>query len=289
MTITLATLQSEPTKANLDRIITYLNQPIWGRRFISGLVPSNDVDAGGDDLIFTAGVATDLSSDHIMELGTSMTKLMDTAWAEGTGQGALDTGAVSDTTYHVWLIKNRKSGKVDILSSLSASAPTMPTGYDRKRRIFSFRRASGANQLFSAVEINGGGLLVQVAPVIDFTKDWTGVDDAAQTGTSTVIPIGVQMLGHWTFAFNDASFAAVSALLATSFGVTDTAPINDATDPLNSFLGDIYINSGVNPGIASKQILTRASDAAIRYRGTSTTADHSFEAILHGWTDFRVA
>jgi hypothetical protein len=79
-----------------------------------------------------------------MVLASALTKRLDAAWAVGTNQGGLDTGSIANTTYHVWLIQRSDTGVVDVLFSASASAPTMPTNYDRKRRIGSIIRASGA-------------------------------------------------------------------------------------------------------------------------------------------------
>jgi hypothetical protein len=58
----------------------------------------------------------------------------------GTAAGALDTGAIANSTwYHVWLIERVDTGVVDVLFSLSATAPTMPANYTRKRRIGSMK------------------------------------------------------------------------------------------------------------------------------------------------------
>ena len=155
MTVTHSTLTSEPTKSSMDRLISYLRHPPWARNFIAGLVPSNNATDATNDLDFTAGVATDTSNDEMIELLTAMTKRADAAWAEGTNQGMLDTGAVGNSTYHIFLIKNRKSGKVDILSSLSATAPAMPSGYTYKRRLLVMSRSGGVNAIITSFLLDG--------------------------------------------------------------------------------------------------------------------------------------
>jgi len=59
-----------------------------------------------------------------------------TAWSRGYIGGALDTGSVADNTqYYVFLIFNPNKGLVDMLVSISQTAPTMPSGYVAKRII----------------------------------------------------------------------------------------------------------------------------------------------------------
>jgi len=79
-----------------------------------------------------------------MVLSSAITKRLDAAWAVGSGNGGLDTGTIANTTYHVWLIQRSDTGVVDALFSTSLTSPTMPTNYDRKRRIGIIVRSAGA-------------------------------------------------------------------------------------------------------------------------------------------------
>ena len=57
----------------------------------------------------------------------------------------MDTGSVANNTwYHVHLIKRPVTGVVDVLFSLSATAPTLPTSYTIFRRIGSMRTDGSA-------------------------------------------------------------------------------------------------------------------------------------------------
>lgn len=111
----------------------------------SGLILSNNVsDATNDIDIATGEVTSDGSVPYLMILSSALTKRLDAAWAVGTNQGGLDTGAIANTTYHVWLIQRSDTGVVDVLFSTSATSPTMPANYDRKRRIGAIIRESAA-------------------------------------------------------------------------------------------------------------------------------------------------
>ncbi|MGN7959124.1 hypothetical protein [Agrobacterium radiobacter] len=115
-----------------------------------GLTLSNNAGDAVNDIDISAGeCATDSAIPSLMILGSSLTKRLDAAWAVGTGNGGLDIGTIGNNTYHVWLIQRSDTGVVDALFSISATAPTMPANYDRKRRIGSIIRSAGAILLFT--------------------------------------------------------------------------------------------------------------------------------------------
>lgn len=92
-----------------------------------------------------------------------------------SGAGGLDTGAEgSSTTYYVWLIRKSSDGTVNGLLSTSATAPTMPSGYDQKRLV-SFRRNDGSSNFIRAYQVNdlwlGDAAAMQLANAITVTTD----------------------------------------------------------------------------------------------------------------------
>jgi hypothetical protein len=75
----------------------------------------------------------------MMTLAASISKTTG-AWAVGSGNGGLDTGAIAASGwYHVYLIKRPDTGVVDVCISTSASGPTIggniPSAYTEFRRI----------------------------------------------------------------------------------------------------------------------------------------------------------
>lgn len=112
------------------------------RSYLAGLTLS----AGGGSPIFgiAAGVACDSTNAVMMQLTAAFTKTTG-AWTAGSGNGALDTGAIGATSwYHVFMIRRPDTGVVDVLVSLSATAPTLPSGYTQLRRIGSMKTDSGS-------------------------------------------------------------------------------------------------------------------------------------------------
>ena len=117
----------------------------YPRGYLFGLEMSNNSGDLTNDIDIAAGECVTSDSPYWrMALASALTKRLDAAWAVGTGNGGLDTGSIANTTYHVWLIARSDTGVVDALFSTSATSPTMPTNYDRKRRIGSIIRQSGA-------------------------------------------------------------------------------------------------------------------------------------------------
>lgn len=138
------------------------------RGHIFGLTLSNNASDATNDIDIAAGAcASDATAPVIMALTSTLTKRLDANWAVGSGNGGLDTGAIANTTYHVWLIQRSDTGVVDALFSTSATSPTMPSGYDRKRRIGSIIRASAAIRTFLQ---HGDMFLYRAASIADYAS-----------------------------------------------------------------------------------------------------------------------
>jgi len=112
-----------------------------------GLALSNNATDAANDVDITSGrAAADVSPYNIMSLGSLITKRIDAPWAVGSGNGGFDIGAVAAAgTYYIWLIQRSDTLVTDALFSLSSTAPTMPTNYDRKRLVGIVVRASSVN------------------------------------------------------------------------------------------------------------------------------------------------
>lgn len=115
--------------------------------YYSGLgLSTNATDSANDVDIAVGSAAADTSPYALMQLGNALTKRIDANWAVGNNNGGLDTGTVAATgTYYIWLIQRSDTLVADALFSLSATAPTMPANYDRKRLIGSLIRTASVN------------------------------------------------------------------------------------------------------------------------------------------------
>jgi len=109
--------------------------------YLHGLTMSNNATDATNDIDVQSGIAASQDQTTRMVLASVITKRLDAAWAVGTGNGGLDTGTVSDQTYHVYLIHRPDTSVTDVIFSASSSMPTLPTNYTKYRRIGSIVRS----------------------------------------------------------------------------------------------------------------------------------------------------
>jgi hypothetical protein len=164
-------------------------------------------------LIIGGGTCRDAANAENITMSNFIVKFT-TAWAVGSGEGALDTGTIADGWYHVWIIKRTDTGVVDALYSLSPASPTMPPNYDSKRRIGSFFRTGGAIKQFYHFPQEDHFMWVDA--VIDVNAVATGT--SAQTKVLTV-PTGLSDV----YALFNLNLATASNMLVTAMEQTDVS------------------------------------------------------------------
>lgn len=137
---------------------------------------------------------------------TAVSETMDTNNAAGAN--GIDTGAWAiDTWYALYLICNDDASLVAPLASLSATSPTMPSGYTRKRRIGWVRsRTATATNLIN---------MRQVGPVAEWIEDQAillnqGIVQTPETDVdlSTRVPPGVTRVFVSTLVESNGSLGA---------------------------------------------------------------------------------
>jgi hypothetical protein len=242
---------------------------------ITGFTLANNGIDATNDIDIAAGKIRDIDDSENIILASALTKRLDAVWAVGTNQGMLDTGIVADGTYHIFTIKRTDTGVVDILASTSATGPTMPTNYTKKRRIGSIIRASGAILLFS----QSADEFILKTPIGEFITNNPGT--AAITPTLTGVPSGIKVNAIISVYFSDASPAVAGALLVTSLDQNDTVPnINSPQD------GAIFSTAGPGAVVVTKNIRTNTS-RQFRYRISNSDGGINIVCTTHGWVDSR--
>lgn len=250
--------------------------PAPPRGYIFGLTLSNNSTDATNDIDIAAGAASSEDTTPVlMSLASALTKRLDAAWAVGTGNGGLDTGAIGNNTYHVWLIRRSDTGVVDALFSLSATSPTMPTSYDQKRRVGSIIRASGAILLFEQV----GDVFYKAAPTVDIS--------ATNPGTSAVtytlpVPIGIEVIARGRHAIiYSTSGAASNGWLLSDLSLPDLTP-DFAVQ--NTVAGGFGFN--LDRAVDSFDVRTNTS-GQVRGRLQTSTSVWSVSASVTSWVDTR--
>jgi hypothetical protein len=223
----------------------------------------------------TFGIAAGAASG--MALSTAYTKTT-SSWAVGTGNGGLDTGSIANSTwYHVWLIQRSDTGVVDVLISTSATSPTMPSNYDRKRRIGSMKTNGSAQWVkFS----QRGDEFLWDAIVQDVVTGSAGTTAASATLS---VPTGVQVNAIGTFTLYDGGALTTNTFaLVSSLDITDVAAANGTED--------IRLTGNATPITIANTIRhnTRTNTSGqVRYRVSQSNAQLFVILNTRGWIDTR--
>lgn len=214
----------------------------------------------------TFGIAAGAASG--MALSSAYTKTA-SSWAVGTANGSLDTGSVANSTwYHVWLIQRSDTGVVDVLTSLSATAPTMPTNYDHKRRIGAMK-TDGSAQWYAFTQTGNAFIWGAIKSDLVNTAGW--LTPAVQTLS---VPTGVKVV----------------ARIRGEVGTTDcffliTSP-DEGSRTANGTTGHITgsYTGGANPTGFTLDVMTNTS-AQIYLSANDNTS--TFYVFTYGWIDPR--
>jgi hypothetical protein len=235
------------------------------RGWIAGLTLS----AAGATAVFgiAPGEAADSTNSVLMQLTAAFTKTT-AVWAVGSGNGALDTGVIGAASwYHVFLIRRPDTGLIDVLVSLSPTAPTLPAGYTQFRRIGSMKTAASQWLAFTQV---GEDFQLGIG-VTEFS--------GAALGTAPTlfvlggVPTGVQVWANIRVAMINAS--------AAYYTVASPDETISAPGVLNS-----NVLNPVATGAGVAQLSIRTNTAA-QIRAVAGQASSSMYLSTFGWTDRR--
>lgn len=247
------------------------------RGYIDGLTLANNATDANNDIDIAAGSAsvTDGSGFLIAQLTSTLVKRLDAAWSVGTNQGGLDTGAEANSTwYHVWLIMRSDTGVVDVLFSTSATAPTMPTNYDFKRRIGAvYNNSSGNIDAFTQV---GDTFLWSTTKII------TRVNNP---GTSAVLrtiqtPLGVKVGAILLAGIYGANVTATTLRISAPDQTDETVAAGRSQAVYATAFGFTRIYSSIGT------VITNTS-SQVRSRLSVSDANVDLDLGCEGWTDPR--
>ena len=212
------------------------------------------------------GDAADSTNAAMMTLNAAITKTT-AAWALGSGNGALDTGVIANSTwYHVFLIQRVDTRAVAILISLSATAPALPTNYTLFRRIGAMK-TNASGQWTPFVQLGDEFLWVNAA------IDVTGSLSTTAALLALSVPPGVKVLARCR---GQVAGANLGSVLINSPDEASVAPSGNAT------LNIIQTGAGFNFG----ELLVR-TNTSCQIRAVATIAVSSFVLATFGWRDLR--
>ena len=248
--------------------------PEWGTvaiglplNYLSGLTIAHAADTE-HDITVAVGEARDATDAADMVLASAITKRFDAEWAVGSTNGGFAAGETlpASGTIHVWLIKRADTGVVDVMANnhaTSALAPSLPAGYDYKRRIFSLR-TDASNNILNGNQW-GAGLnrtFMYDTPILDLSA--APGDTNAHT-LAISVPSGVNMLAFLNNTAASTTIVYISWLDNTDLAASSTAAPLGSTQ---SFANNVMV-------------LTNTS-AQIRYRMSS---NQTLYIANLGWED----
>lgn len=248
--------------------------------YLSGLTIANDNSGANiaNDISVAAGNATDSTNAQSITLAAALAqKHVNVAWAAGATAGCLDTGAVGNATYFIFLILQTTGGSnVDVLCSLSPSAPTMPANYTLKRRIGAVIRAAAANVLF----VQDGNQFTLNTPVIE-QNAVVPANTNAYTVTLAGVPIGIRVKMFGSTALNVTGSSTI--LLYSDLAIADTAPGTQIAS-----IQTTPISVGVTPNASAAQFAVQ-TNASGQVRGRVSFRDANTFTYMStfGWIDPR--
>ena len=241
------------------------------RGALSGLKLSNNATATKLDV--AAGKCRDSTDANDIILSSAITAgfiQISGAWAAGSTQNKLDTGARANSTWYAVHAIYKDNVADDWLFSLSATAPTLPANYTKFRRI-GWAKTDGSGNIVAFTQY--GDLFEWVTPV----KDVDASNPGSLAVTRTLTLPSMAGITAWVMALY-VSGTTNDSLYLSDLAATDSAPdritfFSLAQGVANNWAaGDFYV-----PTNGSAQIRSRAEV------GTSATERVSTK----GWLDLR--
>ncbi|HEY1505769.1 MAG TPA: hypothetical protein VGF92_15800 [Stellaceae bacterium] len=259
--------------------------------YIDGLTLSTS--AASNVFGVAAGIAADHTNADYLTLAAAVTKTTG-AWTAGSGNGALDTGAITNNAWYAFfIVKNPTTKATDIAISKEVAgttpAPAMGGGSALNIAGFSEYRYIGSLMLDS------GGHWVQIVQNGDeFTlvnqwasSDFSGTPTTAnRTLTTMNLPLGVIVLGKFNVSTSNLQSVGVgSSYFLSDPAIADAAPVNGST-PLASIEVGISATTGGAPQVSvGMQSTCRTNTSAqIGIRGSIA---QGLVVQSYGWVDTR--
>jgi len=234
-----------------------------GRGYIDGYIITNNATTSKLDV--AVGQCRDSTHTATLNMTSAITaKALQTsgAWAAGSTQNGLDTGAAAaDTWYHIYAILKDSDQSVDIIFSTSASGPSLPAGYTYFRRIGSLK-TDGSKNFISFVQ-NGDNFHLST-PVLDISAVSIGTSRALQTLPS--VPSGIIVEALTVVACDHATLRSDlricdPALADVSTSGTETLTVRTEASGVFAIAGGGAMRIRTN---TSQQVAARGDNTSMR-------------------------
>jgi hypothetical protein len=267
------TADAAQVMANFNHVVTCNNNlASFFRGWLGGLTVANNTASPNTVIDTSAGVANADDATTLMTLA-AFTKNANATWAVGSGNGCLDSGSglAANTWYHLFVIARMDTGVVDELCSTSATAPTLPGSYTKKRRIGSFK-TNASSQILAFSQL--GDEFIWAAPVQDVNVTTLGT--TATTFTLASVPAGVQVNALVRGWMTNSSNLILGLIL----------PAGESTTTVNSPAANMnfYSTSSTTGTVATLNVRTSTTQ---QVKAIASSTSTTFYLVTYGWIDTR--
>jgi len=235
-----------------------------------GICSNNTTDAA-NDIDITAGIFHDATRSVYITPAAMTLRIDGGTWVAGTNQPKLDTGSeASGIGYHIHAIYNATSGASDWLISLSATAPTLPSGYTHSAWVWwIFNDASSVILPFR----QDGDVCLYREPILDVNDSGPGTSAVLKILT---VPLGIKVLAQFYGVVSGPS--AQPSILWSSLDQSDLTPSGSAA-PLHNQRQTVV-------GVSNGQQFFIGTDTSgqIRYRAINPDASTNVRGATAGWS-----
>jgi hypothetical protein len=240
--------------------------------YLGGLTLSNDATTPNTVLDIATGAACSDDNATMMTLGSPITKSISATWAVGNAAGGLDTGTVAaNTWYHVFLIQRTDTNVVDVLISTSAITPTLPSPYNKKRRIGSIK-TNASSQIIGFVQ--NGDEFLWVTPITIYNNASVGtVAGPAYTGAPNIKTVAI-----FTALLNTAN-----AGVYLTFWPSDQSGVTGINVPSGNI--QLWVQAATQYAVAPYCRIRSDTNGAMMVVCSADTL--GFYLVSHGWVDNR--
>lgn len=249
--------------------------PIIARDYLAGCIMST---AGASaTMSIAAGLAVDSTNANYMALAAIAKTTA--AWVVGTAVGGLDTGAIANNTfYHFYVIKRLDTNVVDVVFSLSATAPTLPANYTVYRRIGACKTDGSAQW---TAFIQDGNTFNLSTPIADISSG-ANPGIAAITRTLASVPAGLNLLAFVQFTVQNSGTGGNAYGLLSDLAMADVTPTVTRTDT-----GGVANASGADASQTALKSVRTNTSSQIRARLAFSDGNVAYTIVTLGWLDSR--
>lgn len=245
---------------DLKNSAKYSNQKIT---IANGTDTEHDIDFGVGTSVFDDGTGQVIT--------TAMTKQIDAVFSIGTNAGGLDTGSVSaDTWYYMYSIYNPTTEVSDYLFSESATSPTLPSGYTKKRRIYSLLTDGSANIL------NGtwtGNYFEFIEPIVQ-----TFISPSVASNNLSIEVPPIDKINAVVKCYGE---------VGTGSGEILKVSVGKKTENLLTSTSDIFLIGDANRYHTLYKNIP-CVDGEIKYEVFTSTGTRALKIITYGYTDYNL-